>query len=139
MKLTANSRMGLLYTFMFVASRADMDSQRKLENLDPAVLFEQLCADILLNFWGGKTELSGSLVFGTARKKAVHNSAVPRQYRVPLHPNTRRARYEGGSEIRPALATANSTSWYGASSLTDALEVSSVLASARQVFTGRII
>ena len=74
-KLTAKSRSGLLYTFMLVASRADMDSQRKLENLDPAVLFEQLCADILLNFWGGKTDLSGSLVFGTARKKAAHNSA----------------------------------------------------------------
>ncbi len=75
MKLTPNSRTGLLYTFMLVASRADMDSLRKLENLDPTVIFEQLCADILLNFWGGKTELSGSLVFGTARKKAKHNSA----------------------------------------------------------------
>ncbi len=75
MKLTANSRTGLLYAFMLVSSRADMDSQRKLENLDPAVIFEQLCADVLLNFWGGKTPLSGSLVFGTARKKAVHNSA----------------------------------------------------------------
>ncbi len=60
---------GMLYTFLLVASRADMDSQRKLENLDPASLFEQLCADVLLNFWGGRTELSGSMVFGTARKK----------------------------------------------------------------------
>lgn len=74
-KLTANSRTGLLYTFLLVASRADMDSRRKLNNLDPTVIFEQLCADILLNFWGGKTELSGSLVFGTARKKAAHNNA----------------------------------------------------------------
>jgi hypothetical protein len=69
-KLTTQSRAGMLYTFFLVASRADMDSQRKLENLDPATIFEQLCADILLNFWGGKTVLSGSLVFGTARKKA---------------------------------------------------------------------
>jgi hypothetical protein len=73
-KLTAQSRAGMLYTFLLVASRADMDSQRKLENLDPATLFEQLCADVLLNFWGGKTDLSGSLVFGTARKKAKHNT-----------------------------------------------------------------
>jgi hypothetical protein len=72
-KLTTQSRAGMLYTFLLVASRADMDSQRKLENLDPAKLFEQLCADVLLNFWGGKTDLSGSLVFGTARKKAKHN------------------------------------------------------------------
>ncbi len=70
MKLTPKSRTGLLYTFMLVASRADMDGQRKLEKLDPTVLFEQLCADILLNFWGGKTSLSGSLIFGTARRKA---------------------------------------------------------------------
>lgn len=73
-KLTAQSRAGMLYTFLLVASRADMDSQRKLENLDPASLFEQLCADVLLNFWGGRTELSGSMVFGTARKKAKHNT-----------------------------------------------------------------
>jgi hypothetical protein len=72
-KLSAQSRAGMLYTFLLVASRADMDSQRKLENLDPAALFEQLCADVLLNFWGGKDELSGSLVFGTGRKKAAHN------------------------------------------------------------------
>lgn len=70
---TERSRLGMLYTFLLVASRADMDSQRKLENLDPAALFEQLCADILVNFWGGKSELSGSLVFGTARKKAAQN------------------------------------------------------------------
>ena len=39
-KLTANSRTGLLYTFLLVASRADMDSRRKLNNLDPTVIFE---------------------------------------------------------------------------------------------------
>lgn len=72
-KLGSRSRVGLLYIFLLVASRADMDSQRKLENLDPALIFEQLCADILLNFWGGRTNLSGSLVFGTARRKATHN------------------------------------------------------------------
>ena len=37
------------------------------------MLFEQLCADILLNFWGGPTDLSGSLVFGTARTKTENN------------------------------------------------------------------
>jgi hypothetical protein len=72
MRLTAQSRAGMLYTFLLVASRADMDSQRKLESLDPTQIFERLCADILLNFWGGKTELSGSLVFGTARKNPKH-------------------------------------------------------------------
>src|SRR5580704_2059413 len=51
MRLTAQSRAGMLYTFLLVASRADMDSQRKLESLDPTQIFERLCADILLNFW----------------------------------------------------------------------------------------
>jgi len=69
----SGSKAGLLYKFLLVASRADMDMQRKLEGLDPTVLFEQLCADILLNFWGGPTERSGALVFGTARKKGDNN------------------------------------------------------------------
>lgn len=72
-KLTAKSKAGMLYVFLLVATRADMDAQRKLDNLDPTVLFEQLCADILLNFWGGKSSLSGALVFGTARKKVALN------------------------------------------------------------------
>ena len=72
-KLSSQSRAGILYIFLLVASRADMDAQRKLNGLDPAVVFERLCADILLNFWGGKTNLSGSMVFGTARKKGAHN------------------------------------------------------------------
>ena len=41
-KLAAQSRAGMLYVFLLVATRADMDAQRKLDNLDPAVLFEQL-------------------------------------------------------------------------------------------------
>lgn len=72
-KLTAKSKSGMLYVFLLVATRADMDAQRKLDNLDPTVIFEQLCADILLNFWGGRSQLSGAIVFGTARKKAEHN------------------------------------------------------------------
>ena len=73
-KISPRSRMGMLYTFLLVASRADMDAQRKLEGLDPTVIFERLCADILLNFWGGPSDLSGALVFGTARRKAAHNN-----------------------------------------------------------------
>jgi hypothetical protein len=64
---------GTLYKFLLVASRADMDGQRHLEQLDPTALFEQLCADVLLNFWGGRTAHSGSMVFGTARTKTEAN------------------------------------------------------------------
>jgi hypothetical protein len=72
-KLGPKTKTGLLYTFLLISSRADMDAQRKLEGLDPTVLFEQLCAEILLNFWGGPTALSGARVFGTARTKAETN------------------------------------------------------------------
>jgi len=69
----ASAKAGLLYKFLLVTTRADMDRQRHLEDLDPTVLFEQLCADILLNFWGGDSAQSGSMVFGTARTKAEGN------------------------------------------------------------------
>lgn len=72
-KTGASTKAGLLYKFLLVASRADMDAQRRLKDLDPTALFEQLCADILLNFWGGRTDLSGALVFGTARTKTESN------------------------------------------------------------------
>jgi hypothetical protein len=51
-KLAAKSKAGMLYVFLLVATRADMDAQRKLDNHDPTVLFEQLCADILLKLLG---------------------------------------------------------------------------------------
>ena len=66
-----SKKKGILYQFLLVASRADMDSQRRyLENLDPTKVFESLCADVLLNFWGGRNEHCGSMIFGTAARKA---------------------------------------------------------------------
>jgi len=69
-KVTARAQAGMLYKFLLVASRADMDSRRKLNGIDPTTVFEQLCSEILLNFWGGEMDCSGSLIFGTARDKA---------------------------------------------------------------------
>ena len=68
-----STKAGILYQFLLIASRADMDGQRHLEELDPTALFEQVCADILTNFWGGNTTHSGSMVFGTARTKTERN------------------------------------------------------------------
>jgi hypothetical protein len=73
--MSSRSRAGLIYMFLLVATRADMDARRKLDGIDPTSVFEKLCAEILLNFWGGATNLSGSLVFGTARKKQQHNDS----------------------------------------------------------------
>ncbi len=71
-KAAPRTRAGILYLFLLVATRADMDSERrKLDGLDPTAIFERLCADILLNFWGGKTKFSGSIVFGTAQREDI--------------------------------------------------------------------
>ena len=48
----SSAKAGILYKFLLVTTRADMDAQRHLDDLDPTVLFEQVCADILLNFLG---------------------------------------------------------------------------------------
>jgi hypothetical protein len=61
--LSARTKAGIVYLFLLAASRADMDAQRKLSGLDPIVIFERLCADVLLNFWGGRSALSDSLIW----------------------------------------------------------------------------
>jgi hypothetical protein len=72
--LSTRTKAGIIYLFLLTASRADMDAQRKMNGLDPTVIFERLCADVLINFWGGRSALADSIVFGTARKKAAHNN-----------------------------------------------------------------
>ena len=70
-----NGNFGLVYRFLLFVSRGDMASKaRVLEGVDPTRVFERLCADVLFNYWGGG-KLCGSLVFGTAKKKAKHNSS----------------------------------------------------------------
>ena len=62
---------------------------------DPTQVFERLCADILLSFWGGKTEYSGSLVFGTARKKSGHNH----KFESNIEELCLKLQHEGGMKI----------------------------------------
>jgi hypothetical protein len=66
---------GLVYRFLLFVSRGDMSSQaRVLGGIDPTQVFERLCADVLLNYWGGKSKHCGSVVFGTAKVKKGDNS-----------------------------------------------------------------
>jgi len=47
---------GLVYRFLLVTTRADMGSAtRVLDRVDPTKVFERLCADVLVNFWGGRS------------------------------------------------------------------------------------
>lgn len=69
-ELKNSTKEGILYQFLLITSRADMDGQRRhLEEVDPTKVFETLCADILLNYWGGRDAHSGSMIFGTAANK----------------------------------------------------------------------
>jgi len=63
---------GLLYAFLLTITRASMDSEsRQLNELDPTHLFENICAEALCQFWGGRTQHSGVFVTGTS------NTTVP--------------------------------------------------------------
>jgi len=65
---------GRVYVFLLAMTLADMGSRsRVIDGVDPTKVFEHLCADVLAAFWGGSSAYSGTLVFGTARKKRAHN------------------------------------------------------------------
>jgi len=74
LRRSTQSNYGLVYSFLLTITRADMGSKaRKLEGVDPTKVFERLCAEVLSAFWGGTSAYSGSLIFGTARKKQSDN------------------------------------------------------------------
>jgi hypothetical protein len=75
----ANPDAGLLYLFLLALSRSDMSSKaRKKSVLDPTKVFERLCADVLKEFWGGESDHSDCLVFGTAKVAAAKAKANPK-------------------------------------------------------------
>lgn len=60
---------GLAYAFLLAITRASMDSKdRRLNNVDPTHLFEDICAETLCQFWGGRSAVSDVFVTGTSNK-----------------------------------------------------------------------
>ena len=60
------TRAGLLYWFLLLICRVNMDSRtRVLDSQDPTKLFELVCADVLKSFWRSGDAYSGAMVFGT--------------------------------------------------------------------------
>lgn len=58
----------LAYVFLLLVSRMDMDSSaRVLGGIDPAKVFESICANALRIFMGDSPPLTDSMVFGTSR------------------------------------------------------------------------
>jgi hypothetical protein len=72
-----NSNFGLLYWFLLFISRADMSSrERTLAGIDPTKVFEQVCADVLADFWGGRSAFSGAMVVGTTSANRQFQSRI---------------------------------------------------------------
>ncbi len=64
-----SSNTGLLYAFLLAITRASMDSKsRRLNEIDPTILFEELCAESLCQFWGGRSALADVFVTGTSNR-----------------------------------------------------------------------
>lgn len=60
---------GLLYAFLLAVTRASMDSRsRTLSKIDPTALFEEVCAESLCQFWGGRSPGSDVFVAGTSNR-----------------------------------------------------------------------
>lgn len=65
-------RTGLMYTFFLAITRASMDSQsRQLKSLDPTTLFEEVCAESLCQFWGGRSPVADVFITGTSNQDTV--------------------------------------------------------------------
>ena len=62
---------GSIYLFLLLVTRASMSStERTMDGIDPTKTFEQLCADVLSAFWGGVSDHSGAMVFGTSSRSS---------------------------------------------------------------------
>lgn len=74
-ELATNTQHAGVYLFMLLITRGDMGSgARKLDGVDPTKVFERLCAEVLCEFWGGKSPFCATHVFGTARPQGTGSS-----------------------------------------------------------------
>lgn len=63
-------RRGLAYMFLLTVTRHSMDARkRKHAGIDPTEVFERLCSDVLLKFWGGPHGRCGAIIVGTAARR----------------------------------------------------------------------
>ena len=56
----------LIYLFLLAVTKSDMSYGRSKVPHDPTKIFERLCRDVIESFWGGPSETSGALIFGTS-------------------------------------------------------------------------
>lgn len=56
-----------VYIYLLLATRMNMKSERRQGGEDATSLFEQLCCQVAVRFWGGPGRQVGAMVFGTGR------------------------------------------------------------------------
>ena len=64
------SNEALPYLFLLTVTRSDMSSKKRRQaGIDPTALFETMCAEVLLDFWGGRSKHSDAIVFHSSPKR----------------------------------------------------------------------
>ncbi|MCH7909200.1 MAG: hypothetical protein IIB38_06235 [Candidatus Hydrogenedentes bacterium] len=64
---TESAHPAYLYIFLLLATRKNMKDDRKHGGEDATVLFEHLCREISVRYWGGPAHNVDAMVFGTGR------------------------------------------------------------------------
>jgi len=58
---------GLVYLFLLTVTRHSMETKQRVhDHIDPTHVFERLCAEVLLHFWGGRDGHSEATIVGTS-------------------------------------------------------------------------
>lgn len=64
---STDSNSARLYFYLLLATRMNMKSDRNHGGEDATILFEHLCREVAVRFWGGPSDAVRGIVFGTGR------------------------------------------------------------------------
>lgn len=67
-----DERSALLYIFLLLATRMNMQTQRSQGGEDATKLFEYVCTEIAERYWGGPNSATKSIVFGTGARNGIN-------------------------------------------------------------------
>jgi len=60
---------GLVYLFLLTVTRHSMEAKKRIhDQVDPTEVFERLCSEVLLHFWGGRDGRAEATIVGTSAR-----------------------------------------------------------------------